>query len=118
MIPNSEYINLFTFVHFILWFIIGLLYPNKYGLVIILSFLWEFIEWESAQHPMVHSLLKKYWFVPEKYWNEEIGNKITDILSNVAGYYFASIITQHSANNKHLFCGAVVLYIIALIYAK
>ena len=94
MIPNPEYINLFTFVHFILWFMIGLLYPNKYGLVISLSLVWEFVEWCFAQHPMLHSLLKKYWFVPEKYWNEGIGNKITDIVSNMAGYYFASTITQ------------------------
>ena len=66
---NLQYINVFTFVHFILWFMIGILYPNRYGSAVALSFLWEINEGYSVQHSTMYPLLQQYWIIPEKYWN-------------------------------------------------
>ena len=115
---NLQYINIFTFVHFILWFMIGIVFPNQYGLVVLLSILWEILEGYSAQHPILHSLLEKHWIIPEKYWNEGMGNKITDIFANLAGYYTASNINKTNSNkNRFLFVG-FILWISAIIYSK
>jgi len=57
---NLEYLNLFTFVHFILWFTVGTLYPNQYFLVFVLSIIWEVVEGYGARNPILHSMLKKY----------------------------------------------------------
>ena len=38
----------------------------------------------------LYVLTKTYWFVPEKYWNERIYNKIIDIIINMIGYYIGS----------------------------
>lgn len=115
---NLQYINVFTFVHFILWFMIGVVYPKQYGLVVVLSILWEIVEGYSVQHPIMYPLLQEYWIIPEKYWNEGMGNKITDILANVAGYYTASNIIQNNSNDKRFLYLAFILWISAIIYAK
>ena len=115
---NLEYINIFTFVHFILWFMFGILYPNQYGLTILLSFLWEIVEGYSSQDPVIYPLLQKYWIIPEKYWNEGMGNKITDIIANIGGYYVASNIVQNNSNDKYFLYFAFILWITAIIYAK
>lgn len=85
-----QYINTFSLVHFTLWAMIGLSVPNQYGLAVLLSVLWEVVEGYSAHHPTIHALLEKYWVIPEKYWNEGLGNKIMDVVANLAGYYWAS----------------------------
>ena len=113
---NLQYINVFTFVHFILWFMIGILYPNRYGSAVALSFLWEIIEGYSVQHSTMYPLLQQYWIIPEKYWNEGIGNKVTDII--LCGYYLASSVVVLSKYKEHVFCVAFILWIVAIIYAK
>ncbi len=115
---NIQYINVFTFVHFILWFMIGIVFPKQYGLVVVLSILWEIIEGYSAQHPILYPLLQEYWIIPEKYWNEGMVNKITDIVANVVGYYTASNIIQNNSNDKYLLYAGFILWISAIIYAK
>lgn len=108
---NLEYLNLFTFVHFILWFTIGTLYPNHYIIVFILSVIWEVSEGYIARDPLLHSILTKYWFVPEKYWNEGIGNKIIDVVVNLIGYYVASqLVNKTPGNNKTLFFIGLILW--------
>jgi hypothetical protein len=99
---NLEYINLFTFVHFILWFTIGTVYPNRYGVVLSLSILWEITERYFANHSLLHFFLRRYWFIPEKYWNEGFGNKVTDIMANLMGYYTASRLVNKNPNSGTL----------------
>ena len=41
---KSTTIDLFTFNHFILWLVIGYIYPNKYYLALFLGILWEVFE--------------------------------------------------------------------------
>jgi len=107
---NLEYLNLFTFVHFILWFTIGTLYPNQYFVVFVLSIIWEVVEGYGARNPILHSMLKKYWFVPEKYWNEGIGNKIIDVVVNLIGYYIASRLVNKIQRSKTLFFMGLIIW--------
>jgi hypothetical protein len=81
---------------------IGILYPNRYGSAVALSFLWEIIEGYSVQHSTMYPLLQQYWIIPEKYWNEGIGNKVVVL----------------SKYKEHVFCVAFILWIVAIIYAK
>ena len=111
---NHQYVNLFTFVHFILYFMIGILFPNRLGIIVMLSFLWEIIEGYGAQHPFIYPLLQKYWFIPEKYWNEGVANKITDIIANIAGYSIGSV----SKYKTQSFWVAFILWISTVIYSK
>ncbi len=114
---NLEYVNIFTFIHFILWFMIGIVIPNQYGVMIILSFIWEILEGYSAQHPILYPFLREYWIIPEKYWNEGMGNKITDIFANVAGYYTANKVIRHNVNYKYFLYGGFILWISAILYS-
>jgi len=111
---NHQYVNLFTFVHFILYFMIGILFPNRLGIIVMLTILWEIIEGYGAQHPFIYPLLQKYWFIPEKYWNEGIANKITDIIANIAGYCIGSV----SKYKIHSFWVAFILWISTVMYSK
>lgn len=114
---NPQYVNVFTLVHFLLWFMIGILFPNRLGLAIVLSVLWEFVEGYVVQHPILYQLMRQYWFIPEKYWNEGIGNKITDIIANLAGYSIVST-TFVSRCKSQAFYIAFLLWISAILYAK
>ena len=115
---NLQYINIFTFVHFILWVMIGILYPNRYGIAVTLSFLWEIIEGYMVTHSTMYPLLQQYWIIPEKYWNEGIGNKLTDIIANLCGYSLASSVVVLSKYKEQVFCIAFILWVVAIIYAK
>jgi hypothetical protein len=57
-----------------------------------------------------NSILTKYWFVPEKYWNECVGNKIIDVVVNLFGYYVASQLINKTPDNKRLFFIGVILW--------
>jgi len=115
---NHQYVNLFTFVHFILYFMIGILFPNRIGIVVGVSLLWEIVEGYAAQHPFVYPLLQKYWFIPEKYWNEGIANKITDIIANIAGYYMGSYSLVIRKYKGQAFWIAFILWISTVTYSK
>ena len=78
--------------HFLIWMIIGILIPNKYALVLVLSILWELYEQLLVNIPILYKLTKKYWFVPEYYWNEHISNQLLDIGINMAGYFVGSFL--------------------------
>jgi hypothetical protein len=96
---------------------IGLIYPNQYGMLIVLSILWELIESYTVRHPILYPLLQEYWIIPEKYWNEVLGNKITDIVANATGYLLASKL-YHSTYRMHFFCIALLLFIFSIIYSN
>jgi len=113
---NPQYINIYTFVHFTLWFMFGLIYPHQYGMLIILSILWEVSEHYMVRQRFVYNSLRKNWIIPEKYWNETLGNNVTDIIANTAGYLLASKLHQ-SPYRLHFFCIALFLLIHSIIYS-
>ncbi len=111
---NHEYVNLFTVVHFVLYVMFGILFPNRFGFAVVVSLLWEIVEGYAAQQPFIYRLLQKYWFIPEKYWNEGISNKITDIVANLTGYYIGSV-TKYK---DQVFWIAFIIWISTVTYSK
>jgi hypothetical protein len=87
----SNAVNIFSVNHLVLWFVIGYIFPHQYLLLIVVSLAWELLETVIVHQPVLYNLTKTYWFVPEKYWNETIENKCTDILFNTIGFYLGSI---------------------------
>lgn len=87
---KSTTFDIFTINHLILWTVIGYLYPNKYYLALFLGILWELFERYVVYNKKLYYFVKKYWPVPEKYWNEINKNSIVDIFVNMIGYYIGS----------------------------
>ena len=90
--PESKTLDVFTFNHILLWVIIGFIYPKKYYLALFLGILWELFERFIVYEKNLYYLVKTYWPVPEKYWNETNKNSIIDICVNMVGYYVGSYI--------------------------
>jgi hypothetical protein len=88
--PISQSVDLSHISHFIIYFIFGLLYPNKYKIVLYISILWEIFEIIIVHNDILYYLTKTYWIIPEIYWNETIKNKIIDFIANFSGYYLGS----------------------------
>jgi len=86
----SQNLDIMTINHFIIWLIIGYLFPNRYILVFILSITWEILERLVVISQPLYKIFKKYWFVPEIYWNENPINSIIDICVNMLGYWVGS----------------------------
>ena len=73
------------------WYIIlGIVRKNDYKLALFLSIAWELFEHIITSIPSTKLLLQKHWIIPEKYWNETLTNKITDICFNMLGYYIGN----------------------------
>lgn len=87
---KSATFDIFIINHMIFWCIIGYFYPNKYFIVIVLGILWELFEKFIVYNKTLYYFVKKYWPVPEKYWNETNKNSIIDIFANLLGYYIGS----------------------------
>jgi hypothetical protein len=115
---NLQYVNLFTFVHFLFYFMVGILFPNRFGTIVIVSLLWELVEGYAVQHRVLYSLLQQYWLIPEKYWNEGIVNKVTDIIANLAGYSIVSYSAFISKYKSQAFCIALILWISIITYSS
>jgi len=87
---TNKPIDFSTLMHLIIWITIGYYFPNNYLLALLLSILWELFEYMIVKVNIFYVFTKKYWFVPEKYWNEKIPNTIIDIITNMIGYYIGS----------------------------
>ena len=68
--------------------------------IILLGILWELFEYMIVKVDVLYNLTKQYWFVPEKYWNESIYNKIIDMIFNILGYSLGCYIFYYSNNKK------------------
>jgi hypothetical protein len=66
------FINYYSIIHFIIWFIYGKYFKRKWPLFLFLSVGWEIIEL----------------FIPFNFAIETTINKITDIFINIIGYSF------------------------------
>jgi hypothetical protein len=90
MTEKSSVIDINHINHFIIYYIFGLYFPKHYIFVFVISILWELFEYIIVTNNTLYHLTKKYWFIPEKYWNEKIQNSIIDICVNMLGYYLSS----------------------------
>ncbi len=97
---KSKVIDLFHINHFLLYFIIGLYYPNKYLMILIISLVWEVFEYILTKNKTLYNITKNFWIFPEKYWNENIYNKIIDLICNFIGYYVGS--NSNNLRNKYI----------------
>ena len=70
-----NFITLWSIDHILLYILIGLLLPNKWSLIIIISFIWEIYEYIMSR------------LTNDKYYQEPLMNKISDIVFNLIGYY-------------------------------
>ena len=88
---TNKPIDILTLIHLLQWIIIGYFFPNHYLIALLLGILWELFEYYMlVRVNILYIFTKKYWFVPEKYWNEKIYNKIIDLIVNMIGYYIGS----------------------------
>ena len=97
---------------------VGILFPNRFGIIVIVSILWELVEGYAVHHRGLYSLLQHYWVIPEKYWNEGIVNKVTDIIANLAGYSVVSYSTIISKYKSQAFCVALILWMYVIAYSS
>ena len=89
-------IDILTLSHFLFWLVAGYVFPNKYMYVVIIGLLWELFEYMIVKVDVLYKLVKKYWFVPERYWNETIYNKIIDMIVNLLGYSLGCLLVKYS----------------------
>jgi len=101
---TNKPIDILTPIHLIIWITIGYFFPNRYLYALILSILWELFEYMLVRVNIFYVLMKNKWFVPEKYWNETIYNKIIDIAINMIGYYIGSQIGSNIFHGSRVFC--------------
>jgi hypothetical protein len=87
---TNKPIDILTLIHLLIWVTIGYFFPNHYLIALLLGILWELFEYMIVKVDIFYVLAKKYWFIPEKYWNERIYNTIIDIIVNMIGYYIGS----------------------------
>jgi len=89
---KTNNIDIMSINHFLIYFILGLFYKKQYKIILILSVLCELFEYIISHIDFTKKILIKYWFVPEKYWNEPCSNKIYDIIINIIGYSIGNTI--------------------------
>ena len=93
---NYKIVDTMSFVHILSFIIIGLLKPNDYKLALTISLSWEIIEYIVIHNKTGRELLRKYWPISERYWNEKlIENKIVDVICDMIGYTIGSNIFTH-----------------------
>jgi len=91
MSDTSCPIDLMSISHLVWYMILGIFVKEQYMLAIILSILWEIGEYYVVNHPTTRRLLKLYWPIPQKYWDERHRlNPVFDILFNMVGYYMGN----------------------------
>jgi hypothetical protein len=80
----SSIINEYTFYHFLLYLIFGIVIKNKYKLFLIIGIIWEIFEYIFSGNKFFFNLLGK------EYFNKSYINKIIDIIFNILGYYIGN----------------------------
>lgn len=83
-------LDIFHILHLILYIIIGIIYPNNYGLILLISILWELYE----------NFMFKY-FVKKSKCKNIICLRFEDIILNIIGYYIGTNIYNHYHSYKN-----------------
>jgi hypothetical protein len=68
------------FSHFVLYFVLGLLIPNKWFFIFITMIVWELFEKLASK--------------TNGWWGEHIRDTISDIIANTIGYYSGTILLK------------------------
>ena len=84
-------IDILSLNHFLIYFSLGLFFKNQYKLIVILSLVWEIFEYIISHIDYTRQFLINNWFIPEKYWNEPLHNKIVDVIINMIGYVIGNL---------------------------
>ena len=92
---KSHPIDLYSIIHFLNFFILGLILKNKYAFAFVIGIVWEVFEYYVTHHDYTSALIKKYWPIPQKYWDESnCLNPVFDIFFNMSGYYLGNNINN------------------------
>ena len=89
-------INYASLLHFFNFMILGIFFKDKYFIAFILGILWEIFEYIIVTASFTRNILLKY-FHESKYrklWDENLDNKITDLIINMIGYYVGNNIKK------------------------
>lgn len=89
-------LDLMSINHFALYFGFGAMFPGQYTLAFAMSLLWEVFETVLVKNPVLHDLVTRYWIVPERYWNESMQNKVSDVCLNMIGYHVGTMMSAAS----------------------
>lgn len=87
---NHSNIDILSLGHFLLWYIVGIYYKNKYIEVLFLGIMWEIFEYIISNNNEIKKIIIDNWIIPEKYWNDTLSHKIVDITFNMIGYYYGN----------------------------
>lgn len=77
-------------IHFLNFFIIGLLFPNNYLGALVLGVLWELIETIAVDQPLSRDILVNSLNQFQSLWDETNLNKLGDLFINMLGYTVGS----------------------------
>lgn len=77
-------------IHFLNFFIIGLLFPNNYLGALVLGVLWELIETIAVDQPLSRDILVNSLNQLQSLWDETNLNKLGDLFINMLGYTVGS----------------------------
>jgi hypothetical protein len=88
----NKLFDIASFLHFINFVIIGILFKNHYIYAFILGVLWElfekyFVNIGYVKNKLLNNIFtKKYQYL----WDENINNQIIDLIINMIGYYIGN----------------------------
>jgi len=88
----NKLLDIASFLHFINFVIIGILFKDHYIYAFILGVLWELFEKYLVNIGYVKNKLLNNMFT-QKYqylWDENINNQIMDLIINMIGYYIGN----------------------------
>ena len=77
-------------IHFLNFFIIGLLFPNNYLGALVLGVLWELVETIAVDQPLSREILIDSLQQFQPLWDETNLNKLGDLFINILGYSLGS----------------------------
>lgn len=77
-------------IHFLNFFIIGLLFPNNYLGALVLGVLWELIETIAVDQPLSRDILVNSLNQFQSLWDETNLTKLGDLFINMLGYTVGS----------------------------
>ena len=91
-IQESVPIDILSISHYINYVILWIYVKNNYILAFVLGIIWEIFEYYITNYEYTKNLLIKYWFIPQKYWEEKNKyNRVFDIIFNMIGYTIGNL---------------------------
>lgn len=87
----DQIIDKMSIIHFLNFFILGILLKNRFMSALLLGIVWELFEYIVTRNKYTRRVLIKYWPIPKRLWEENnILNRVCDLCLNMIGYYFGN----------------------------